>query len=166
MKKLRSDPSGRNFSFLEAKTKIEAFCAYQERCAQEVSRKLDSWSITGEQQEQLLAHLISFNFLNEERFAEAFTSGKFRIKKWGRVKIRQQLKARNISEYSLKKALESIDPDLYIQTLRELAEAKLRDISRKKESDYVRKGKIFRFLSGKGFESDLVYDVLGELFPD
>ena len=90
---------GRKYSFLEAKTKLEALCAYQERCSSELQKKLVQWRFNQEDMDRLLAHLISDDFLNEERFALAFVSGKVNIKKWGRIKIRQQLKLKHISKY-------------------------------------------------------------------
>ena len=88
--------------------KMKAYCAYQERCQQEVYEKLRKLSIYGNEADDILMELISENFLNEERYAEAYASGKFRIKSWGRVKIKQGLKAKNISEFCIKKPTSSI----------------------------------------------------------
>ncbi|HLU86916.1 MAG TPA: regulatory protein RecX [Taishania sp.] len=151
-----------NFSFLQAKNKIEAFCAYQDRCHFEVSKKLTSWGIVGEQQNQLIADLIVNRFLDEERFAFSFVSGKFRIKRWGRIKIRQELKLKRIPEAIIKKALLSIDGDEYSETLLHLATRKSTELS--KESDpWKKKVKIVRFLASKGFEQDLIYDALEQI---
>ena len=147
------------YSFLQAKTKIEAYCAYQERCQFEVVTKLREWGIVGEQQEQLIADLISNRFLDEERFAEAFASGKFRIKKWGKIKICQHLKQKHISEYSIKKALSAIDLEEYDQTLRSLAEKKSIELEKEKDS-WQRKAKLVRYLNSKGYEQDLIYSLL------
>ena len=87
------------YSFLEAKTKLEALCAYQERCSFDLDKKMKEWGVDTEDRNRLLAHLIEHNFLNEERFAEAYVSGKVNIKKWGRVKIKMQLKSKKISNY-------------------------------------------------------------------
>src|ERR1700742_4248902 len=95
----------------EALVKAEAWCAYQERCQQEVRDKLYSWGLHNAEVEPVIAELISKNFLNEERFAKAFAGGKFRIKKWGRVNIRLELKRRKLSEYCIKKGLAEIDED-------------------------------------------------------
>ncbi|MFT6982487.1 MAG: regulatory protein [Crocinitomicaceae bacterium] len=155
--------SERKYSFLEAKTKLEALCAYQERCSSELETKLYQWRFDQEDSDRLLAHLISNNFLNEERFAEAFVSGKINIKKWGKVKIRQHLKQKRISKYSMDKGIASIDPEVYISNLTGLAERKF--ISLKGERDsYAKKVKVYRFLASKGYETDLIKDVVDPLF--
>jgi regulatory protein len=150
------------YSFLEAKAKLEALCAYQERCSFELNSKMISWGLIEEDRNALLAHLITHNFLSEERFAEAFTSGQVRIKKWGRIKIRVQLKQKQISEYSIKKAFEQIDEVLYLSNLNHLAERKWNMLSSDKES-YTKKMKIYRFLSSKGYETDLIKECVEEL---
>lgn len=150
------------YSFLEAKTKLEALCAYQERCSFELEQKLISWGIHIEDRNRLLAELITTNFLNEERFASAFTSGKVNIKKWGRIKIRTQLKQKHISDYSIKKAFSEIDEDLYLNNLKHLAERKLEMLPQEKNA-YNRKMKVYRFLSSKGYETDLIREVVEEV---
>jgi len=148
------------YSFLEAKAKIEAYCAYQERCHFEVSTKLRSWGFFGDQENQLIADLITNRFLDEERFAESFVSGKFRIKKWGRIKIRQHLKQKHVSEYSIKKGMSSIGDKEYMNTLNHLAERKSVELEREKDP-WKRKVKLMRYLISKGYEQDLIYDVVG-----
>lgn len=146
------------YSFLEAKQKIEAYCAYQERCDFEVRQKLFSWNLNLEDVDALISDLITHNFLNEERFAEAYVSGKFRIKRWGRVKIRQQLKLKKISAYSINKGMSVIDDDEYIKTARELIESKSRLIKSKNQWDKINKLK--RYLSSKGYETELVHELV------
>lgn len=150
------------YSLLEAKTKLEALCAYQERCSFELNTKMISWGLDLEDRNRLLAELIASNFLNEERFAEAFTSGKVSIKKWGRIKIRIELKKRKISEYSINKALSLIDEDLYLENLRHLLEKKWISLSSEKNL-YNKKMKVYRYLSSKGYETDLIKDCVEEL---
>lgn len=154
-----------NFSFLTAKTKIEAYCAYQERCHAEVAEKLRNWGLTYEQNNQLLAHLITENYLNESRFAEAFVSGKLRIKHWGRIKIKQALKAKFVPAPIIASALKSIDLDEYEAIILRETEKKLKDLI--SEKDYWKKrAKLQRYLQSKGYEFDLFQDAINQLMQE
>ncbi len=144
------------YSLLEAKQKLEAFCAYQERCDQEIRKKVKSWGLFGEDVDILISDLIQNNFLNEERFASAFVSGKFRIKRWGRIKIRQHLKQKNISDYSINKGLNEIDESEYFQTIKDLIESKNR--LTKAKDNWDRRAKLQRYMQAKGFEHELVLE--------
>lgn len=148
-------------TLLEAKVKLEAFCAYQERCDQEIRQKIANWGIYGEEVDFLIADLITSNFLNEERFASAYISGKFRIKRWGKIKIKQGLKQRNISTYSINKGLNEIDETDYIETLVQLATAKNNLIRANDKWD--RRLKLQRYLHSKGYENDLIQDALNSV---
>lgn len=151
----------RKFSLLEAKQKIEAFCAYQERCDQEVRKKIKSWGLDSEDTDILISDLIQNNFLNEQRFAEAFVSGKFRIKRWGRIKIKQHLKQKNISNYSINKGMAEIDPTEYRETILNLANSKNRLINA--PDIWSRKVKLQRYLASKGYETELVRETVEEV---
>src|SRR4249919_3131506 len=110
---------------LQALPKLKKFCAYQERCHKEVEEKLFSYGVFKNDAQQLISQLIEEDYLNEERFALQYTSGKFRIKQWGKVKIKYQLKQKNVSDYCIKKALLSINKADYKKVLYKLADAKL-----------------------------------------
>lgn len=141
-----------------AKPKIEQYCAYQERSQQEVRDKLYDMGLHSKDVEELISELISDNFLNEERFAMLYAQGKFRMKAWGKAKIKQALKLKRVSDYCIKKALNSIDYDEYINKLSTLVEKKSGEV--KEKDEYIRKNKIARYLIGKGFESELVWERL------
>ena len=144
-----------------AREKIQAYCAYQERCHQEVTRKLKSWGLISEAIELLISELMQFNFLNEERYARSFSRGKFRIKKWGRKKIRAELKKREVYDKCIYFAMEEIDDKAYFETLKEVLQKKN---EHEKESDsYRRKAKLTRYLVYRGYEYDLIRDALEEL---
>lgn len=146
------------YSFLEAKAKLEALCAYQERCEYDLLRKLRDWKFSEDDSNALIADLITNNFLSEERYAEAYVSGKVRIKKWGRIKIKAHLKQKSISNYSIQKAFDEIDEVEYMNNLHSLTKRKLDSL--KKESDsYVLKAKLIRYLNSKGYENDLIYSI-------
>ena len=148
------------FTVDEIKKKLEYYCAYQDRCHQEVEKKLKEFRLIPEARELILIHLIQNDFLNEQRFAESFARGKFRIKKWGKKRIVQELKFREISAYNIKSALKEIDQDEYLLTLQELATQKLRTI--KEKNPFIRKQKLYQYLYRKGFESDLIQQAIQE----
>lgn len=143
---------------LQALRKAESTCAYQERCQQEMRDKLFEWGLHSNEVENIIAKLITDNFLNEERFAIAFAGGKFRIKKWGKVKIRIELKKRKISDYCIKKALQEINDKDYLKTIKELIAKKSKEIKGLK--DYQRNYKIAQYIASRGFEQELIWDVL------
>lgn len=151
----------KKFTPAQAILKAEAYCAYQERCQQEVRDKLYEWGLFPDAVESIIAKLISDNFLNEERFAKAYAGGKFRIKKWGRIKIKLELKKRKISDYCIKQAMKEINEDAYLETLKQLIEKKSKDIKGGKE--HIRHFKIANYIASRGFENDLIWEVLKEL---
>lgn len=109
--------------------------------------------------EQQLSELIEAGILNEERFARAYARGRWRLKKWGRKKIVQQLKLKKVSEYCIKKALTEIDGDQYAEILTKLAEKKQKELKSEKNI-HIKKAKIYRYLLQKGYEQDMVRDVI------
>lgn len=142
----------------QAKLKMESFCAYQERAQQEVRDKLYTWGLHSEDVENIIAELITENFLNEERFAKAFVRGKFHIKKWGKVKIIQHLKAKRISSPLIKIALREIDLDEYEENLDTLIQKKIG--SQADSLSLSEKAKLMRYLQSKGYENDLIFQRL------
>ena len=150
-------------SFNVAKQKIAAFCAYQERCQQEVRTKLYSYGLYQDQVDEILAWLITENFLNEERFAQTFAGGKFRVKKWGRFKITQALKQKNISDYCIKKGMQEIAEDDYLITIKQLVDKKIKELAPKTQNLFQLKDKTSKYIISKGFEPDLVWSVLKEI---
>ncbi len=151
----------KSYTVNEATKILEHFCAYQERCHKEVEQKLYDLKMIPEAKEKIILHLLQHNFLNEERFAKAFVSGKFSIKKWGRIKIINQLKFKNISEYNIKTALQEIDEDDYLETLGRIAKKKLNLL--KEPNTFKKKNKLVTFLLSKGYETELVYKTVNTL---
>ena len=142
----------------QALAKAESFCVYQERSQKEVRYKLVEWGMRGDELEEIITDLIINNFLNEERFAKSYASGKFNIKHWGRVKIKQGLKLKGVPDKILQKAIYSIDEDDYLQTIEKLAIKKAESLG---ENDpFKRKNKLMSYLQAKGFETDLILLVL------
>ncbi len=147
----------------DAKTKAAKFCAYQERSQKEVRNKLYDLGLYGDEVEEVISELIIGNYLNEERFAKAYIGGKFRSKKWGRKKILMGIRQYDISDYCLKKGLEEIDEQDYRDVLYQLIEKKSNSLH--EENLYIKKNKIAKYLIGRGFESELVWKGVNEIFP-
>lgn len=148
----------------EAKEKVYAYCAYQERTQKEVRNKLYEYGLPTNDVEETIAELISENFINEERFALSYAGGKFRMKKWGRLKINAGLKLKGISDYCLKVAMNSIDQDDYYRTLQQLLTN--RSTSEKEKNLFIKKDKIARYAISKGYEPDMVWSVINEIDID
>lgn len=142
-----------------AKVKAARYCAYQERTQQQVRDKLYDLGLYRDEVEEVLTELITENFVNEERFARAFAKGKFRLKKWGRVKIEYELKRRNISTYCIKVALEEIDHEDYHQSLRDLISSRREKYS---GTTFEIKSKTAKYMLGKGYESELIWEFLND----
>jgi regulatory protein len=145
-------------SLTQASEKIKKWCAYQDRCSHETKMKLAEMGLNSEEVNFLLAALISENFLNEERFAKSFARGKFRIKHWGRLKIKKELKLRKISDYSINKGIQEIDEAEYMNTLIRIIEKKLKTV--KEKNEYKRFYKLYSYAQSRGFEPDLITDCL------
>ena len=146
----------------EALQKAKQYCAYQERCHSEVKEKLYSLGMNKNEVDELLSELISDNYLNEERFAIQFAGGKFRIKQWGRIKIKYGLKQKQVSDYCIKKALKAIDENDYQKTAEKLFEQKLRTLKAEKNS-FIKKRKLQDHLLQKGFETEIVSKLIASV---
>lgn len=143
--------------------KAASYCAYQERTQDEVRQRLKKWNVWGDEADELIAELISMNYLSEERFAKTYAGGKFRMKNWGRMKIRQELNRRGLSQYSIEKGMGEIEDKAYVENLKTLL-VKKKNLLLKTESDpFKLKQKLVRFALGKGYESELVWKVVEEL---
>jgi regulatory protein len=148
-------------NFHELLMKAERFCAYQERCSQEVKQKLKELGADENETETIIASLQEDDYQNDERFALLFTSGKFRIKRWGKNKIRAELRMKHIPDSFIKKGLDAINEEDYLKTLRELARKKEREVKSKNAKD--KNQKIGMFLLSKGFESELIWKTLKQI---
>jgi regulatory protein len=150
----------------QALQKAKHYCGYQERSHYEVREKLYALGMHKQQVEELISQLIEENYLNEERFAIEFAGGKFRMKQWGRVKIKYELKQKKVSEYCIKKALKQIDEDDYLKSLNTLARKKWNSIKGEGVNHFVKMSKTTTYLMQKGFESDLIQAAIAVLRKD
>lgn len=150
----------KTYTVEQAKRALESFCVYQDRCHKEVETKLYKIGMIPEACEVIILHLMEHNFLNEERFAQSFARGKFRIKKYGKVRITQELKFRNISAYNIKTALKEIEQSVYLETLDKLIVQKWN--TTKEENFYKKKKKVADFAIRKGYETSLIFEALSQ----
>ena len=155
-------PSKKTYTVQEATRKLEHYCAYQERCHQEVRKKLESLHMIPEAIDMIIVHLLEHNFLNEERFAKTFVSGKFKIKAWGRRRLTYELKKKDIGKVNINQALAEIENTEYIEVFNDLAEKKANSIT--ETNIYKKKRKLIDYLLYRGWESHLVYEKAKELF--
>lgn len=146
------------FTIKEGKSRGAKYCALQERSQQQVRDKLYDWGLYGDEVEEVIAWLISEDFINEERFAESYVRGHFNLKKWGKIKIKQGLEQKKISEYCIKKGMKEIGDEDYQKTLNELLEKKWRVL--KEPNLYIKKQKAVRYLLQKGYEPNLVWETV------
>ncbi len=148
-------------SVINVLQKLEFYCSYQERCHFEVSNKLNEFTISNNEKDKIIVSLIDGNYLNEERFASVFTVSKFHQKKWGKIRIFNELKARKISNYLIEKSLNEIDETEYFKTFDELAVKHWQTVIEK--NNLKKRKKFCDFLLRKGWESNLVYEKVKEL---
>jgi regulatory protein len=151
-----------HFTPQQSVPKIKQYCAYQERCHAEVRDKLYSFGLNKIEVEEIISGLITENYLNEERFAIHYAGGKFRMKQWGKNKIKQSLKFKQVSDYCIRKALKEIDSKEYEKTFQKLAEQKLKTLKSEKNI-FVKKRKLQDFLIQKGYENEKIREAVNNL---
>lgn len=144
--------------------KLKLYCEWQERSHYEAKEKAFSHGLRKTEVDEILAQLIEENYLNEERFAIQFAGGKFRIKKWGRIKIMYELKQKRISPYCIKKAMSAIEEDAYSKVLTKLAEEKWKSIKGTGVNRFVKMAKTQKYLLQKGYESNLILAAIKKFF--
>lgn len=148
----------------KALPEIQKYCAYQERCHQEVRDKLYSYGLHQMEVENLIVDLIGSGFLNEERFAKTFAGGKFRIKHWGKTKIEIELKRRGISKRCIQTGLQEIDDADYRKELKQQLNKKIK--TTEEVNLFKKRDKVARYAIGKGYEPELVWQYVMDLLPD
>jgi regulatory protein len=159
----RSDRAGRIKTPQEAIAAIQRYCAYQERSHQEVKRKLFDYGLHTDEVNELLARLITEGFLNEERFAKAFAGGKFRMKQWGRLKIEHELEHRGLTKNCIVRGINEIDASDYAKTLKGLIAKRVKQTP--EINIFKKRNKVARFAISKGYEPELVWEVVKDLLP-
>ena len=151
----------KSYTLAQAQKKLEYYCAYQERCHKEVIAKLRTLGMIPSVIDKIISELIKANYLNETRFTQSFVRGKFTIKKWGKNRILQELKVRDISSFNIKLGMKEISDDNYQKTFYELFEKRRREVKQLTKTE--QKKKIFSYMSYRGWENSKVYEALRDL---
>jgi regulatory protein len=151
----------KSYTLAQAQKKLEYYCAYQERCHKEVIAKLRTLGMIPSVIDKIISELIKANYLNETRFTQSFVRGKFRIKKWGKNRILQELKVRDISSFNIKLGMKEISDDNYQKTFYELFEKRRREVKQLTKTE--QKKKIFSYMSYRGWENSKIYEALRDL---
>ena len=148
----------KSYTLAQAQKKLEYYCAYQERCHKEVIAKLKTLGMIPSVIDKIISELIKANYLNETRFTQSFVRGKFRIKKWGKNRILQELKVRDISSFNIKLGMKEISDDNYQKTFYDLFEKRRREVKQLTKTE--QKKKIFSYMSYRGWENSKIYEAL------
>ena len=146
------------YTLEEAKRKMERYCVYQDRCHKEIEQKIREMGMIPQASEVIQLHLMEHDFVNEERFARSFARGKFKIKKWGKRRIINELKQRDVSKYNIEAGLSEINQEDYEKTLEEIGRKKFEFV--RESNVYKKRKKVADFLLRKGFESHKVYELV------
>jgi regulatory protein len=150
-----------NELFKVALDKTMSLCSQREYCCDDIRNKLLSWGVENDDSDRIIGILTDENFINESRYAAAFVRDKFKYNKWGKVKIESQLRYKNLPADVIKSALDLIDNEQYTKFMKDLIEGHRRTIKAKNQYDL--KAKLLRYGLSKGFESNLLYDILNDL---
>lgn len=145
-------------SYDAALHKAAAYCSLSERCISELMDKFTFWNVLPEYRDKIIQFLVRENYINEERFADAFVKDKFAYNKWGKIKLRVELKSKMIDESTIENALSKISEKEYLSMITKLIKDKEKNLTYRNE--YEKKGKLFRYLSGKGFENEYIYNAV------
>ena len=153
-----SGHTGNSDEFKQVLHRAAALCSRKELSSGQIRAKLKEWKVDEPRTETIMKLLIEQKFVDDQRYASLFVREKFRLNRWGRVKIAHQLKQHGVGDEIIENALSEIDEDTYYRTCKDLMKGKSATI--KDKNPFTRKGKILRYLSGKGFETDLIYRIL------
>jgi len=135
-----------------------AYCAYQERCTSEMMQKLDDWEASEELKQKVVKRLVKDKYLDEKRFAMLFAGGKFRLKKWGRIKVRMELRKRKVPADLIEVGLAEIEEREYLKVLSGLFQFKLSQL--KSQDGWSKKAKVLNSLRTKGYEDELIWSLI------
>jgi regulatory protein len=148
-------------TYEKALQRAAGLCSRQEQCTSHIREKLRSWNVTEEDEGKIILKLTEEKFLDDARYAGFYVKDKFKLNRWGRIRITHMLRQKRIEEEFIGNALLQIDEEEWFQTCLELVQSKFSKL--KEEDPFKRKGKLLRFAASRGFEPALIYRALEEL---
>lgn len=154
-------PADDHMEFKAALQRAAALCSSQEQCSSHIRTKLNSWNVSEEDADQIIELLKKEKFLDDARYATFYVRDKYRFNGWGKIKLRVMLRQKEIPAPLIEEALNQIDPEHYKQTCERLISEKSATL--KESNQFKRKGKLFRYAAQRGFESDLIHQILSYL---
>ena len=140
--------------------KMRSYCMYQDRCIQEVKKKLTRLQVDPKTKSKIINHLIDDDYLNEVRFTKSFIQGKLRIKKWGRIKLNYELKKRGVTKFIIDQEINKISKEDYCQYFNEFSNNKIKTLKGSKEQ---KKRSFVNYFTYRGWENNLIYEKLNEI---
>lgn len=143
----------------EALNRCTVLCSKAEYSEWDIKEKLNKWGVDSESFNEIIEYLCQNNYINEERYAECFVSEKFRISRWGRIKIGYALRQKRVAEEYISSAFDVIDEEHYFETLKELIKSK----SKGDISDFKKRASVYNFALSRGFEPELINKALKEI---
>ncbi len=146
----------------ELLSRAAKYCAKKETSEFDMRRKLEKWGASGQQIQRIIDKLKELDFINSLRYARAFASDKFRFNSWGKIKIAYHLHQKNISQTDIQQALDEIDQELYLQILTKILTNKLKSLQKEQDSRKLRQ-KLIQYAASKGFEYELIEQVLNQI---
>jgi len=148
------DKKAKEISYSSALSKMQFICSRQEKCCSDIRKKLESWSLSYDDQDNIIQSLKDDKFIDEKRYTGFYVRDKYKFNKWGRIKISHHLKQKQIPEYIIMEAFDTISEELYEENLAEILSSKMR--STREEDPFKLKAKLYRFAQSRGFESNLI----------
>ncbi len=151
----------KNYDVINAIERLKKYCVLQDKCKWDASQKMQTWKLNKKTQQNILELLIKEKYIDEERYAKSFCRGKFKIKKWGKLKIISALKRKYISVENINIGIKEINKNEYLETLENLYQKKKK--STRIINTHIKNKRIAEFLINKGYESNLVWNKIKKL---
>ena len=142
----------------EVFSKMAQLCSRSEQCSADIRKKIMAFEIVDEIVDEIITKLIEEKFIDDERYVRAYINDKFKINKWGKLKMRYYLHAKGLSDEIIEKGLDSLDDEKYKSLLIKTMKAKAKSIRDKDK--YKKMGQIIRFTQNRGFEPELIHRYL------